>query len=167
MNKVELFNSTNEIRRIPRYRYDGKYVLGPKESVEINSDQAFFFKPYAKIGVLVRNVISENKEPKKEVENVEVVKEDKEEKETESKEVNFVEVKTENTESGVVNETEKVEEITSEPVEAVETPNETTGYTEESLAGKKAVELRTIAESLGIDTTGLSKIQLKEAILSK
>lgn len=51
---LELYNMTSEIRRIPMFRYNGKYELQPFESVDIEDSTAYFFKPYARVGVVVR-----------------------------------------------------------------------------------------------------------------
>ena len=55
--KVELYNVSKYIRKIPKYRYNGSYVLQPGESVVIERDKINFFKPYAAIGVVVRNIV--------------------------------------------------------------------------------------------------------------
>lgn len=67
--KVELYNVSKYIRKIPKYRYNGSYVLQPGESVVIERDKINFFKPYAAIGIVVRNIVpvKEEKEVEKEV----------------------------------------------------------------------------------------------------
>ena len=67
--KVELCNVSKYIRKIPKYRYNGSYVLKPGESVVIERDKINFFKPYAAIGIVVRNIVpvKEEKEVEKEV----------------------------------------------------------------------------------------------------
>lgn len=65
--KVELCNVSKYIRKIPKYRYNGSYVLQPGESVVIERDKINFFKPYAAIGIVVRNIA-----PVEEVEKEEV-----------------------------------------------------------------------------------------------
>lgn len=51
---LELYNTTKDIKRIPKFNYNGKFVIRPHEAVDIPDDQAFFFKPYAKTGIVVR-----------------------------------------------------------------------------------------------------------------
>ena len=51
---LELYNMTSEIKRVPKFRYNGKYILQPFESVDIEDSMAYFFKPYARVGVVVR-----------------------------------------------------------------------------------------------------------------
>lgn len=65
--KVELCNVSKYIRKIPKYRYNGSYVLQPGESVVIERDKINFFKPYAAIGIVVRNIAPVEEVEKKEV----------------------------------------------------------------------------------------------------
>jgi hypothetical protein len=51
---VELYNTTNRVRVIPKYRYNGKYTLAPHQSVDIEDFAADFFKPWSKVGIVVR-----------------------------------------------------------------------------------------------------------------
>ena len=62
---LELYNMTNDIKRVPRYRYTGEYVLKPKGSVPIHEEHAYFYKPYAQIGVVVR--VSKSSMPEQQV----------------------------------------------------------------------------------------------------
>ena len=54
---LELYNTTNDVKRIPKYKYNGKYVIPPHGSVKIDEEQAYFFKPYARVGIVVRRVV--------------------------------------------------------------------------------------------------------------
>ena len=56
-DKVELYNTSKYVRRIPKYRYNGSYILQPGDSVIIDRDKASFFKPYSSIGVVVRSKV--------------------------------------------------------------------------------------------------------------
>ena len=69
--KVELCNVSKYIRKIPKYRYNGSYILKPGESVVIERDKINFFKPYAAIGIVVRNIVT--KVEKEVIESKEVI----------------------------------------------------------------------------------------------
>lgn len=56
-DKVELYNTSKYVRRIPKYRYNGSYILQPGDSVIIDRDKTSFFKPYSSIGVVVRSKV--------------------------------------------------------------------------------------------------------------
>lgn len=124
--KVELCNVSKYIRKIPKYRYNGSYVLQPGESVVIERDKINFFKPYAAIGIVVRNiapveevekeVISERPlEEEKIVNTVEVVEEIKEEPVVETVEVTQEEIVIEEPEKEEVREKIKEETVKETP----------------------------------------------------
>lgn len=69
--KVELCNVSKYIRKIPKYRYNGSYILKPGESVVIERDKINFFKPYSAIGIVVRNIVT--KVEKEVIESKEVI----------------------------------------------------------------------------------------------
>lgn len=76
---LELYNTTNDVKRIPKYKYNGKFVIPPHGSVRIEDEQAYFFKPYARIGIVVRKlpeeVAAHSPVVQEEVETVEPVEE--------------------------------------------------------------------------------------------
>ena len=51
---LELYNRSRYTAKVPRYRYNGQYVIKPGESQVIEDDQAPFFRPYSRIGVIIR-----------------------------------------------------------------------------------------------------------------
>lgn len=158
--RVELYNTTNQIKRIPRYRYNGKYVFEPHQSYEIDSEQAYFFKPYARIGIVIRSIVNS-----KSSEDVVKLRVDS------SKEINKSGISgvQEKVDIGVSDKKEDVpvkieEEKSSEPTADSSSENKDVKYTEDSLEDRSIEELRNIASSLGIDA---SKIKRKDYIRKK
>lgn len=138
--KVELCNVSKYIRKIPKYRYNGSYILKPGESVVIERDKINFFKPYAAIGIVVRNIVTQVEEVEKGVipeKPVEVVEEIKEEPVVETAEVTQEEI--------VIKEPEK-EEVKEDIKEEVvkETPDLS------KLEDMNLNQLKEMAKSLGI-----------------
>jgi len=147
--KVELCNVSKYIRKIPKYRYNGSYILKPGESVVIERDKINFFKPYAAIGIVVRNIVTQVEEVEKEVipekpvedekvvNTVEVVEEIKEEPVVEATEVTQEEI--------VIKEPEK-EEVKEEIKEEIvkETPDLS------KLEDMNLNQLKEMAKSIGI-----------------
>lgn len=149
--KLELYNTTDRVKQIPKYRYAGKFTLQPKSAVDIEDFMAEFFAPYAQSGVVVRAKVDAVVDEKVE----EVVKPEKVE------------------EPDKVEEPVKVEEHTVE--EKVETVEETADtektkekkYTKESLSEMNMNDLRDLASSIGIDTNNIRKKNtLIDAILA-
>lgn len=59
---LELYNTTNDVKRIPKYKYNGKYIIPPHGSVRIEDEQAYFFKPYARVGIVIRKPMGQVQE---------------------------------------------------------------------------------------------------------
>ena len=137
--KVELCNVSKYIRKIPKYRYNGSYILKPGESVVIERDKINFFKPYVAIGVVVRNIVTPVKEVEEEVipeKPAEVVEEIKEEPVVETAKV---------TQEETVDREPEKEEVKEEIKEEVkETPDLS------KLEGMNLNQLKEMAKSLGI-----------------
>lgn len=55
---LELFNKTNRIKDVPKFNYNGRIKLGPGKSYPIRDYMMTFYKPYERIGVIVRNSVS-------------------------------------------------------------------------------------------------------------
>ena len=126
---LELYNTTKEVKSIPKYRYNGTYTLMPYKSVDIEEEQAYFFKPYSRIGVVVRCKANRGAEPSVVVEEV----------------VSEPDVADE------VSET-VFEAPDEEVVEAVEEVSQTV-FTEEDFVDKSLSELKDMAESIGLDAS--------------
>lgn len=197
---LELYNSTDTIKRIPRYRYNGTYTFMPFEAKPIEDDWAWFFKPYYPVGIYVRVrkekidkvvkvVKTEESKEIKEIKQENGVKDitvntDKPVEKTivkdETKEIKEVEKVKETKEAEkVVQPTETTETIekvvATEPTEKVEKAVGTEKgkkekkYTEADLQEKSLVQLREIANSLGIDKVASirKKDTIKDMILEK
>ena len=126
---LELYNTTKEVKSIPKYRYNGTYTLMPYKSVDIEEEQAYFFKPYSRIGVVVRCKANRGAEPSVVVE----------------------EVASEPDLADEVSET-VFEAPDEEVVEAVEEVSQTV-FTEEDFVDKSLSELKDMAESIGLDAS--------------
>ena len=126
---LELYNTTKEVKSIPKYRYNGTYTLMPYKSVDIEEEQAYFFKPYSRIGVVVRCKANRGTEPSVVVEEVA-------------------------SEPEVVDEVSETvfEAPDEEVVEAVEEVSQTV-FTEEDFVDKSLSELKDMAESIGLDVS--------------
>lgn len=138
---LELYNTTNKTKIVPKYRYNGKYKLEPYQSVDIEDFAAKFFEPWQKIGVVVR------------------VKKDSI---TEIKQEEIIEPVIEPIKVDVVEEPI----IEHDSVEAVEDTK--ISYTSEELQLKSLKELKEIAEGLGIELEDArKKTSVIDAIISK
>ena len=126
---LELYNTTKEVKSIPKYRYNGTYTLMPYKAVDIEEEQAYFFKPYSRIGVVVRCKANRGAEPSVVVE----------------------EVASEPDLADEVSET-VFEAPDEEVVEAVEEVSQTV-FTEEDFVDKSLSELKDMAESIGLDAS--------------
>lgn len=180
---LELYNMTNEVRRVPKYRYNGEYVLQPKESVEIHEEHAYFFKPYSQIGVVVR--VGVNKKSNQQVLDINSEEVTTNTKESEKPEEQ-VEKQVEETPIEGKDDKEITEEITEETTEEVieeiteKTTEETTEKTTEksdnntyeeiknNVDNMSMSELRDTATKMGIYIKGVRKKEdIKELILNK
>ena len=127
---LELYNTTKEVKSIPKYRYNGTYTIMPYKSVDIEEEQAYFFKPYSRIGVVVRCKANRGTEPSVVVEEV----------------ASEPEVADEVSETVFEAPDEEVVEDTVEEVSQ-------TVFTEEDFVDKSLSELKDMAESIGLDAS--------------
>ena len=139
---LELFNINKYPIEVPKFNYNGKYVIPGKSYVDIEEDTASFFKPYSVIGAVVRAKIAVN----------EVKEEVKEEIVETSPIVDDVPVT-------LIEEEKKPEIYNTVEVEPL--------HTEESLRYKGLFELREIAESMGIEVNTRKKEDIRKMILDK
>lgn len=125
--EMELYNTTDKTKVLPKFNYEGKMTMKPHESKKIEDYMGSFYKPYAKIGIVVRPITRMGtfkpsdvveKEVKKVVEDAKEIKVAEIIKEPE-----IVEVPEEKTED-VVETVEPVEEVKEETEveDAVEEP---------------------------------------------
>lgn len=171
---LELYNTTSDVKRIPKYKYNGKFIIPPHGFVRIEDEQAYFFKPYVRVGIVIRKSVTDTKEKKEEKEIKNTVKEDvKETKEVKVEENPVEEVKEKQEESKEfeTKEEKKVEVITddvnsSPEYSDVAKPVHT--YTEEELQEKNLSQLREIASDLGTDASTIrKKDEIRKMILKK
>ena len=165
--KMELYNTSSKVRVIPKYRYNGKYSLQPRQSVEIEDYMTMFFKPYSKVGVVVR-VKRDCETYKSDESSVQEVVVDTENKD-------FIHTVTEEStdssdnvtvESDISDNSEDTED--TEDISVSETSDEEVKYTEESLSAMTVKELKVIAESLGVVIEdGRRKDPIVKGILEK
>lgn len=177
---LEIYNTTNRVRRVPKFRYAGQYTIPPKSAIDIEDYMADFYKPWASIGVVVRMKAGKNPAP------------------IESKPASDAVSFTENDKSGTIANTvpitqevkiigkEKTEPVTEVIEESVEqkteetvegdakqeveefVKNEEVSYTMDGLLEKGMQELKEIAASLNVvpeDTR--KKSSYAEAIMAK
>ena len=157
---------TNDIKRVPKYRYTGEYVLKPKGSVPIHEEHAYFYKPYAQIGVVVR--VSKSSMPEQQVLDI------KSENTPKSNEKHTVD-KVNNTDdltqdNNAITETKEIEE-TNEKIEDNLELNAESGLSDDELAEIEDMsisELRDKATNMGINIKGIrKKEEIKNLILDK
>lgn len=165
--KLELFNSTNMVKQVPKYNYNGKIRIPAQGVYPIEEYMIAFYRPYARIGVYVRSVeVPEDVE--KEVEKIiptpepvlvvaeEILKQEEsipEVVEPEQPEV-AIETNTEGTSSTLVEGDKEKEEVKK--------------YTEAELQELRVSELKDLAASMGIDLGDVKKkAPYIEAIIAK
>lgn len=153
---LELFNTTNKVRRIPKYRYNGVFILNPKSSVDIEEFAAKFFEPWRRVGVVVRvktEKVEEISNTDEEISSGEYVSEETDD---------ILDQETLQGESS-----DKEDEIT-ETKEISNTDEKEPEYTPEYLSELSLKELKDIAISLGIELgDARKKAVVVEAILNK
>ena len=163
---LELYNMTNDIKRVPRYRYTGEYVLKPKGSVPIHEEHAYFYKPYAQIGVVVR--VSKSSMPEQQVLDIKSENTPKSNEEHTVDKVNNTDDLTQD--NNAITETKKTEE-TNEKIEDNLELNAESGLSEDELAEIEDMsisELRDKATNMGINIKGIrKKEEIKNLILDK
>lgn len=163
---LELYNMTNDIKRVPRYRYTGEYVLKPKGSVPIHEEHAYFYKPYAQIGVVVR--VSKSSMPEQQVLDI---KSENTPKSTEKHTVDKVNNTDDLTQDNIaITEMKKTEETNEKNEDNLEL-NAESGLSEDELAEIEDMsisELRDKATNMGINIKGIrKKEEIKNLILDK
>lgn len=160
---LELYNMTNEVRRVPKYRYNGEYVLQPKESVEIHEEHAYFFKPYSQIGVVVR--VGVNKKSNQQVLDINPEEVTANTKESEKPEEQ-IEKQVEETPIEGKDDKEVTKETTEETTEKPD--NNTYEEIKNNVDNMSMSELRDTATKMGIYIKGVRKKEdIKELILNK
>lgn len=162
--KMELYNTSSKVRVIPKYRYNGKYSLQPKQSVEIEDYMTMFFKPYSKVGVVVRvkRDCETNKSDESSVQEVVV--------DTENEDFipTVTEESTDSSDNVTVESDISDNSEDTEDTSVSETSDEEVKYTEESLSAMTIKELKVIAESLGVVIEdGRRKDPIVKGILEK
>ena len=170
--EMELYNTTDKTKVLPKFNYEGKMTMGPHETKKIEDYMAPFYKPYAKVGIVARPITrlgTFNPKDFVEPEVEEVVKEEKKEKKVEAKKV---EVKVEEPKVDVAPEPVKEEEVVEEskeeekPVEEEEKKEETKKYDKDKLTSMSVKNLRVLADSLEVDVNNLTrKADIVKAIL--
>lgn len=169
---LELYNMTNDIKRVPRYRYTGEYVLKPKGSVPIHEEHAYFYKPYAQIGVVVR--VSKSSMPEQQVLDIKSENRPKSSEEHTVDKVNNTDYLTQDnnaiTDITDITETKEIEETNKKSEDNLEL-NAESGLSEDELAEIEDMsisELRDKATNMGINIKGIrKKEEIKNLILDK
>lgn len=148
---LELFNKTSRVKELPKYNYNGKIKLGPNGTFPIQDYMRPFYKPFEKIGVIVRrSAVIEEVEP--EVQKIlsesvpeTFIPEDNKKIEVPIKEEN-VESLVEESQTPEVNEDKGSTEETIE-----EKDPERKIYTEEELKEIKIDDMKVILDGLGVN----------------
>lgn len=158
--KVELYNNTDRVKEVPKFNYEGKVRINPEGVYPIQDYMIPFYRPYARIGIIIRacaiqdeiekEVASQLSAEKSEPEKVQEVEEKKEKEE----------------EVSVLTQVENLEKTEEVPVE--EKPQRKI-YTELELQDYRVAELKEISENMGIILEGeiKKKAPYIEAILAK
>lgn len=162
--KLELFNSTNMVKQVPKYNYTGNVRIPAQGVYPIEEYMMAFYRPYARIGVYVRSA-EVQEEVEKEVEKIIPTPVDSPVKQEEV----IPEVPE-------IQESDKVEEpiIETQEQSIEEVPTETEvkegvkKYTEAELQELRVNELKDLAASMSIDLGDVKKkAPYIEAILAK
>ena len=153
----ELYNKSNKIKELPKYNYNGKFKLKPQQTYGIKDYMVAFYKPYAKVGVIVRRSVSDDvldvepevkkilEESEKKPEPTPVV-----ESSIEDKTVEVTAEETEDKDRVSVETVKEVEDINKAP--EVETEKEDVKkYTEEEIKGMKINDIKSILDDMNID----------------
>lgn len=157
--EMELYNTTDKTKVIPKFNYGGKMIMKPHESIKIEDYMTSFFKPYARTGIVVRPIMKmkdftpeSSVEPEvEEVINVEPV--------TKVEEPVLVEDSVDNADKEEfveVTEEESIPEDIVEPIEEVKKV-ETEKYTKDKLSSMSVKNLRLLADDLGVDLGDVTK----------
>lgn len=164
--KVELYNNTNRVKEVPKFNYEGKVRILPEGIYPIQDYMIPFYRPFAKVGVIVRACAIQD-EIEKEVAD-QLSKGDEVEKKT------ITDKSITQEKSEVDNEGKKEEIIPDEVVKPVENITAQTEeskkiYTESELQDFKVAELKEIAKNLGIELEDdlRKRAPYIEAILAK
>lgn len=144
---LELFNKTNKIKELPKYNYNGKFKLHPNATYPIKDYMEAFYKPFEKVGVVVRrNIVQVVDEVEPEVQKIlnEKVGEAPTLPALQDEEPTPEPVKEE------IPEEVPVEEVADEPVK--EEPKEKVKkYTEDELKEMKMNEIKSLLEKAGVE----------------
>lgn len=163
--KVELYNNTDRVKEVPKFNYEGKVRINPEGVYPIQDYMIPFYRPYARIGIIIRacaiqdeiekEVASQLSAEKSEPEKVEVKKVQEVEEKKEKEEEESVPIQEENSEES--------KEVT------VEEKPQRKIYTELELQDYRVAELKEISENIGIILEGdiKKKAPYIEAILAK
>ena len=151
---LELYNKTNKIKELPRYNYNGKFKLKPEGTCAIKDYEEAFYKPFERIGVIVRRTVAQvpnDVEP--EVQKIlnEKVGEAPTLPALQAEEPTPEPVKEE------IPEEVPVEEVVEEA--PAEDKKEVKKYTEDDLKEMKMNDIKKLLEDAGVD---LSKVQYKK-----
>lgn len=172
--KMELYNTSNRVRVIPKYRYNGTYSLQPRQAVEIEDYMTTFFKPYSKVGVVVRVkrvlepvVVDEVTDTTKTGEVIKAASDFVADIESGNGSVDDIVSDTgisDGEDSGHISDSD----IVSKVADDIEPSVSVVEYTEESLSAMPIKDLKVIAESLGVVIEdGRRKDPIVKGILEK
>jgi len=139
---IVLFNKTTKAKELPKFRYNGKFILMPQKTYPIKDYMVNFYKPYERVGVVIQRVIDKEDEIEEEVKKI-----------IEEEEVKEV---AEEIKSSVVEETPSVEVFEEESeedqvTEEVADENTIKKYTEAELDEIKIDEMKKILDDHGVD----------------
>lgn len=152
---LELYNTTKQIKKIPKYRYNGTYTINPFDSVDIEDDQAYFFKPYSRVGIVIRCKSDSGAERAEQAEKVV-----KEQVKSEVK-VEPIKEKVEEVKEEVKSEVEEAQPEVEDVVDTIESEDKVEEfkqvYTKESFDGMSLAEIKDLAESMGLDTSNCKR----------
>lgn len=169
--KMELYNTSNRVRVIPKYRYNGTYSLQPRQAVEIEDYMTTFFKPYSKVGVVVRvkRVLEPVVDEVTDTTKTDEVINDASDYVTDIESGNGS-VDDTVSDNGIIDgeDSGHISAMVSEVVDDVEPSVSVVEYTEESLSAMPIKDLKVIAESLGVVIEdGRRKDPIVKGILEK
>lgn len=148
---LELFNKTSRVKELPKYNYNGKFKLGPNMTYPIKDYMIPFYKPFERVGVIVRRSASVAEPVEPEVQKIlseNVVEDEKPEVVQDLKETVVEEPS--DTVAEVVEEV-KVESSTEVPQEETTQESDKKIYTEEELREIKIEDMKVILDGYGVD----------------
>ena len=155
---IELYNKTRKIKEIPKYNYNGKFKLGPGKSYGISDYMVPFYKPFERIGIIIRNNITEVGSDPVEPEVKKVLEE-------------FNENKGADVKSAPDKKEDKIQETSSN--EKIEGSDKVKKYSNEEIESMNIDEMKAVLDSFGVDYSKFSNRRrnfedaIKEAQKSK